>query len=43
MHTSNEPLTGATVAAAEGVAAAGASTFSGNGVMVVLTGVSYQQ
>ena len=41
--TFNKPLTGATVAVTEGTATAGAPTFSGNAVVVNLTGVADQQ
>jgi hypothetical protein len=41
--TFNKPLSGATVAVTEGTATAGAPTFSGNAVVVNLTGVADQQ
>jgi hypothetical protein len=43
VFTFDKPITGATVAINEGVATAGTSTFSGNDVIVPLTGVNNQQ
>ena len=43
MFTFNKAITGATAAITEGTATAAAPTFSGNDVVVPLTGVNNQQ